>query len=373
MALTRRAAMLSCLTAATISLFGGGVRPAAQQSGALTTFADLFHEYRRGNVVLALQTMSMLMTDRDLERDVKLPPGEDDPWSKAALALMMSQAGGLPDVEFRPSVVPMDKAIRLMGQVHDAAKASGDRELLTWCRDWYVASVSGLWADSTEGVAIEDDVRRRLADDPLAQLALGKRSEYMMRILEGEPDGYGIILPSANVRADTVGTSSHGPYGIEAAKAERAFRRAVTLDSTAIEARVHLGRVLWFLDRREDAERELMQAKSDAARLDAPVIGYLAGLFLGQLYEETNRLDDARAAFEGALRVYPSGQAARVALGRALVALGREADGWAMTSGALSAQAWEGHPPDPWAVFATRDENEWLNYRYEALRPRLHR
>jgi hypothetical protein len=53
MALTRRAAMLSCLTAATISLFGGGVRPAAQQSGALATFADLFHEYRRGNVVLA--------------------------------------------------------------------------------------------------------------------------------------------------------------------------------------------------------------------------------------------------------------------------------------------------------------------------------
>ena len=381
----RRGVRLLGLPAAAIIVLSVGASAVRTQSATPVTFADLFHEYLRGDADRAVQILATWPA-RQIERDVKLPPGENDPWFKAALALLLSQVYvGLPETPLHrqdvstvhmekaiTSTLHMEKAITLMGEAHGAARASSDRQLLAFCRDWYIV---GLFFNLGFGTDFESETRRRFPDDPLAQLELGKRAEWWMEIVpDGGTDGW---VKGSGRPSDIVGTSSHGPYGEEAAKAERAFRRALALDPTVVEARVRLGRVLWFLDRREEAERELTEAQREATGANAAPMAYLAALFLGQLYEETGRLDAAREVYEKALSVYPTGQAARLALGRLLVATGREADGWTTTALALEPPAWDRHPPDPWTFYSQasiRGTSGWSPAaRFNDLRSRVRR
>ncbi|HKW03114.1 MAG TPA: tetratricopeptide repeat protein [Vicinamibacterales bacterium] len=360
---------------ATALLLNTGRAPVPPAQTLPLTFADLLHEYRRGDADRALQIFST-WTDKRVKAEAKLPSDEKDPWSRAALALFLSELSAFPEAPPPPgvTVVRMDyrvaafeRAIALMGEACDAAKAVTDRELLTLCRDYYLVGLPFSWGF---GVDIESQVRKRFSNDPLARLELGKRGEMWTEVIpDSDHDGYSVLF-----KYDVMGTSSHGAYSSFAAEAMKDFRRALELDPTLVEARVRLGHVLWFLDRREEAQRELLLAAQEAKRTQTPTLSYLANLFLGRLYEEMGQPDAAREAYEEAVHLYPTGQVARLALGRVLVATGREADGWDITARALDPQTWDHHAPDPWRVYYFRQNGAWLpDARYEALRPRVRR
>jgi tetratricopeptide (TPR) repeat protein len=359
------AASFACLIAAGVS--GRAAEPGRveRQSTPSTAFADLFHDYRRGDADRVIRILAT-WTDRQIERDAKLPRGEDDPWSKAALALLLSEAPLEPQGTLagpsRSHVVAGDRAFALIDEAYDSAYATGDKRLLAFCRDWYLV---GLTANMRTGIDFEAELRRRFGDDPLAQLELGKRAEYSMVIFNtGDADGY-------VKNGEVVGTSSHGMYSAEAAKAEHDYRRAVSLDPSLVEARVRLGHVLWFLDRRDESERELTQAAREASSANAATLAYLANLFLGQLLEEDARPDAARQAYQEAIRVYSAGQIARLSLGRLLVAAGREADGWDMTATVLDPEAWGGRAPDPWRSYTLEAKTWWPSVRFSVLRSQV--
>jgi len=354
-----RVMRLACLTAAAISLLSAAPAPVVTQPAALSTFIDLFHEYRRGDADRAVQALRSWPHKR-VEAEAKLPPGENDAWSKAALALLLFEAW----MGWDPVT---DAAEHLIADACDRARATGDRRLLAFCRDWYLVALAANSAHLE--INAEAEVGRRFSDDALAQLELGKHAEgYIELLLSADRDGY---APGSGGPFNMVGTSSHGPYGAYAGIAEGAYRRALALDSTLIEARVRLGRVLWFFDRREEAERELTQVVREATTTHAPALVYLANLFLAQLDEERGQLDAAREAYEAALHVYPAGQVARLALGRLLLATGREADGWQLTAASLHPAAWEGQSPDPWRTYLLDVRAWWPVVRLRTLRAQV--
>ncbi|HUL71730.1 MAG TPA: hypothetical protein VLT86_01430 [Vicinamibacterales bacterium] len=331
---------------------------AAIQPAARLSFVDLFHEYRSGDADRAVQILST-WSPRQIDRDAKLPPGQDDAWAKAALALFLIEALR----ESSPGAT--DKAERLIAEAYDRAKSSNDTRLLTFCRDWYFV---GLTSHVHLSMDAEAELRRRFSADPLTQLELGKKAErYLEVILHPDRDGYALGFGHTEVH----GTSSHGPYGEDAAKAEHAYRAALALDPTLIEARLRLGRVLWFLDRRDEAERDLSQASREAMAASAPTLVYLANLFLGELNEERGRVDDARNAYETAIRAHPVGQVAYLALGRLLLATGRDEEGWTAIASALNGSTWARQAPDPWRVYAMDDTNWSSAVRFGHLRSQV--
>jgi len=191
-------------------------------------------------------------------------------------------------------------------------------------------------------------VRSRFADDPAAQLAAGTWAEFWMGpIIEGgSADSYWF-----QTMERAVAHSSHGAFGPEWLWAEDSFRRALSLDPQLVEARLRLGRVYSLLDRRNDAERELLQAQKDAARAGNATVGYLAAVFLGQLYEKTDRTEPALAAYRVAVALYPSGQVGPLALSRLLVASGSGAEGW--EAGAQAVERVQARAsPDPWVTYS---------------------
>jgi len=347
-----RAAHVACLVASAAALLSAGQRSVSIQS-APVTFAALFYEYRHRDADRAIEILST-WTDRQIERDAKLPPDDNDSWSKAALGLFLIEASG--------RIAAKDNAQRLIAAAADSARGTGDRRLLAFCRDWYFA---GFTAWTSLQMDVEGEVGRRFADDALAQLELGKYAESRIVIQATDRDGFGYF---SNSPSNIVGTSSHGSYGEYASKAERAFRRTLELDPTVTEARLRLGRVLWFVDRNEEADQELTTTVREAAAANAPVLVYLANLFLGQLDEDRERFAEARNAYESAVRAYPSGQVARMALGRLLVATGREDEGWSVTTTALDPKFWERQPPDPWRTFELSESAWWSPLRFRALR-----
>lgn len=94
------------------------------------------------------------------------------------------------------------------------------------------------------------------------------------------------------------------------AMAENLYRRALEIDPGHEEARVRLARIL-MLDGDEEQAVPLLQP--DPLRAD-PVLRYYRLLFLGRAYERTNRLDEARASFDAASRLFPRAQSPWFAL-----------------------------------------------------------
>ena len=230
------------------------------------------------------------------------------------------------------------------------------RELLVFCRDVLLEGTPG------------DDwpwLYRTFPDDPIVTLAHGKWLEYWMpRIDSTRPTEYGFMI------GPVIAITSHGKFGREAPEAIATLRKALEQAPQMVEARVRLGRVLWQLDRRDEAAGELRQAMSEAAGRE-PTMAYLAGLFLGQVHEEQKLTDEAEQAYRSGLAGYPIGQVIPMLLGRLLVATGRDAQGWTTVSKAIAVPA---ESADPWTVYFTDSKGGTeLRARLKALRSRLPR
>ena len=106
-------------------------------------------------------------------------------------------------------------------------------------------------------------------------------------------------------------------------------------DPALDEARLRLGRLLWRLGEAElaRASLEAMLAPRDPplsnargesgpsssfATLERSRDRYLAHLFLGRVYEDARRLEEAKREYRATLEIEPQAQAAAVALGHVL-------------------------------------------------------
>ncbi len=94
---------------------------------------------------------------------------------------------------------------------------------------------------------------------------------------------------------------------------------ALALDPDLHEARLRLGRVLWRLEKANEA-RTVLQAV--VQREAEPWILYLAHLFLGRVLEDGGQLPAATEEYRAALALDPASQAAAMALSEALLATG---------------------------------------------------
>lgn len=106
------------------------------------------------------------------------------------------------------------------------------------------------------------------------------------------------------------------------ASAQRHLTRAVAADPGLTAARIHLGRVLWRLDRLDEARVALegaLAGDGDARQ------AYLAHTFLGHVHDRAGRAPEAAAAFRQALAIDPDGQSAAIGLAHVLLRQGEVA------------------------------------------------
>ena len=108
--------------------------------------------------------------------------------------------------------------------------------------------------------------------------------------------------------------------------AARHYESAVTIDSTFLEARLHLGRVR--LLQRHAAEAEKWLAPVAAASEDR--LRYVANMFLGALAEERQQYEDAERCYRAALDAWPWAQAAPLGLAHLLIRQNRDEEARAL-------------------------------------------
>ena len=329
-----------------------GVSLLAVQSQAPEDFASLFREYRVGDADRAVDTFKS-WDARRVAKEARLPAGQDDAWSMAALALFHFEAAVAEGT--RAWQIHADRRRSIITDVLEHAPRD-DRELREFCRDFLL-----IYGPVDEWPWLY----RQFPGDPILTLAHGQWLEYWMPIIDStRPTEYGFQI------GPVVKITSHGQFGRQAPEAIATLRKVLEQAPEMVEARVRLGRVLWQLDQREESVRELRQAMSEAAGRE-PTFVYLAGLFLGQVYEEQKLVGEAEQAYRSGLAAYPTGQVIPMLLGRMLVANGRDAEGWVIVSKAIAEPALA---VDPWTVyFNNRGGGLHARLRLKPLRARLPR
>lgn len=308
---------------------------------------QVLDQYRRGDADAAVATFALWDAKR-VDAETRLPIGDDDPWAIAALAMLHVEAALVNDLAARSwPAAPRDTvspkgsravpnvhsraSIVLMQRLGEIARGRQDSRLLEFYRRSAVAGAPNR-------VSPEDD-----------SLWNGRFHEHWM--------GPEICCGGISFSTSTAGESgriesSHGRFvRSHAFEAEKAFRDVLSQQPTFAEARLRLGRLLYFLDRAEDSERELVRALKDARAANDVFSGYLAALFLGQLHEDRGRTKQAAESYETGIAIFPSGQSAYLSLGRLLIASGDADKGWRTARSALAGQPGSNTTFDPWYVY----------------------
>jgi hypothetical protein len=107
------------------------------------------------------------------------------------------------------------------------------------------------------------------------------------------------------------------------ARARQAMLRAVAAAPERRDVRIRLGRIAWKLGDGPAADAALRSVLASAA---APSEAYLAQLFLGRVFEDEGRLEDAADAYAAAKGIERQSQTAPLALSHVRLLLGDPAD-----------------------------------------------
>jgi tetratricopeptide (TPR) repeat protein len=129
--------------------------------------------------------------------------------------------------------------------------------------------------------------------------------------------------------------------------ARRAAREALAAEPANRDASLRLGRVAWRLG---DAPGARAALEPLVARRDAGPAGYLASLFLGRVYEDEGRIDEAAGCYQAALAIEPRAQAARFALSRVRLRSGDEGAARAEVAATVSGSG-HARPLDPFWTY----------------------
>ena len=141
-------------------------------------------------------------------------------------------------------------------------------------------------------------------------------------------------------------------------EAERLFRRALEVDPSFVEARVHLGRLLDVRGAHAEAASELERAL--ASKPDG-VVGFYAHLFSARVAQERGAFDGAAGHYRDALVLYPDAQSALLGLSQVSLAAGDAQNAMKMLE-RLGRKTSKGDA-DPWwdyALASGRDVNELI-------------
>ncbi len=169
-----------------------------------------------------------------------------------------------------------------------------------------------------------------------------------------DPNGPTKAAREAGVR--TQGTCLH--------EALARFETAAGTDETHAEARVRGG---WILFQQGRLPEALVSLDAAEPRDDRDLAYWLA-LFRGRVFDALGRSDDAAAAYQSAMALYPAAQSAGTGLALELVRLDRapEADQVARGLRAAGASA-----PDPWSIYIDADRrfvDRWIEQLRKAIR-----
>jgi len=353
-----------------------------QNLDAAESFPQLFDRYRTGDAENAAIAFAAWSEER-LDRDARLPAPASDDWTLAALAVLHTEAGFRNDTfgRFRkgtPNFINLGSwglekvfekhaftSYRLVNDLLARAKEDDDARMVAFSRSWYIVSVSYClrWQLDCAGGLFQKALHE-FKDDAEVALLDGATAEALMTGLS--KDFLGMQLGATGLGEIS---TSHGVFGPERQEAEWALRRALKLDPTLVEARVRLGRVLYMLDRNEEARQELEQARLEARAQKQLFATYLSALFLGELAEhEDDDLAGAIPYYREAVAAYPRAHTAAVALGQALVRSGLGNAGWPAARSMFGDEGQGGTAVlDPWSVY------RGAQYWQEASRIRMMR
>lgn len=148
-------------------------------------------------------------------------------------------------------------------------------------------------------------------------------------------------------------------------EAERLFRRALELDPSFMEARIHLARVLDVRGVHEEAAEHL---KTALEAKPGGVVGFYARLFAARVAQERNKLEEAADQYRDALAIFPDAQSALLGLSQVALAAG-DAPAALKTLERLGPDSAKGDA-DPWwnyALASGRDVNELMQHVWVAV------
>jgi tetratricopeptide (TPR) repeat protein len=370
--------LLSVLVAASTGVAATTHR---QNLDATESFPQLFDRYRTGDADHAATAFAAWSEDR-VDRDAKLIAPVSDDWTLAALAVLHTEAGFRNDTfgRFRkgtPNFINLGSwglekvferhaftSYQIVDDLLARAKDEEDARLVAFSRSWYIVAVSYClrWQLDCAGGLFQKALHE-FKDDAEIALLNGATAEALMTGLS--KDFLGMQLGSTGMGEIS---TSHGIFGPERQEAEYALRRALKLDPSLVEARVRLGRVLFMLDRNQEARQELEQARQAARAQKHLFASYLSALFLGELAEHEDDLAGAIPFYREAVATYPRAHTAAVALGQALVRSGLSGAGWPAARSMFGDEGRGGTAVlDPWSVY------RGAQYWQEASRVRIMR
>jgi tetratricopeptide (TPR) repeat protein len=322
--------------------------PAAPPQHDLTSYLALAAAYGSANHTAALREIrqwplpEITAAVADLQRQggrlrsVPTSP-EQIAFATVEAAVLMHAEAGLAALQ---ALTPAEAEAHLAASValfewsRDAARRRRRRGLAIEerieRRDYYLALAATALAISlpSEAHPFAEKARDASPVDPEVQLVLGCVTEGL-----AEEQLLKHLEPAAAVWRD---------------RAERALRDALAVDAGLLEARLHLGRVLFARGRLIEAEPLLEDVEAhtgdDRQR-------YLARLFLGRVAEGRGRHDDAARLYARALEGWPDSQAARLALAHVLERSTGPAAARPLVAASLSASRRLDRAADPWWLY----------------------
>ena len=198
-------------------------------------------------------------------------------------------------------------------------------------RRWYLATTAFLAASSDfANLSTHLEAAEALfPNDATVAFDLGWRSE-VHATPRLQTHVRALVAAAEETRTGPKGTSGHtylcilgyipcdtgnNPFGIKSVRdsltdAQRYFARAATLDPQMSEAHVRLAHVRTLLGRYPEAEAALKNMPLSGAA----DVNFYAVLVQGLTFEALNRLDEADAAYEQALALFPHAQSANLAM-----------------------------------------------------------
>jgi tetratricopeptide (TPR) repeat protein len=294
-----------------------GVRPEAAR------YIDALDRYRRGDYDTAVRTLVAFDPDELNEGRNGLL---NDVGGEAKIALLRVAAVAHADaaIAIRPFATALEARRQLtLGQM-SIERVQAQRRVDPIAARWWLLAIGYLHAqrDFRAAIPVIERARGLNGDTPELLLAFGITHELWWSSFSVHVAG---ASPSANL-----------------AEAEKAYRRVLTADRSALEARVRLARVRIMRDDPDEAARILDGVTDGDVRLL-----YLARLFRGNAQERKGSLSDAQRSYEAAAALIPLAQSAQIALAHARYGQGARTEA-AEIMRASAANQTASEDADPW-------------------------
>jgi tetratricopeptide (TPR) repeat protein len=354
----KRFARVTLVSLATWALcvITGDAQPQPNGCPAKDGWPALVSTYLSGDAVRLVERLATCSV-RDVAGLQKPQVPDNDLRTGEAIALLATEAGFW-NTQFRASLAFSDVAWQLM--LHGVCSTDQmSQRRLRFCLRWYLLLVPSLNRSKI------DETDRFLPNQAEAQLARGIWGEFWMgpRVETSALDG--VSFPAAQPDTAFVATS-HGEFSDSTADlAIDSFRKAVALDPNLAEAHLRLGRVLWLLDRKEQAIAALDAALAAAKVVPDQFSEYVAHLMLAQIAEAQHRVSDALDHYTRAEAVGPRFSSAAIGHARLLTDTGDAAAARVVLRRFFARVAGQPSVIDPWAVYP---RGRTFHYRVEAMK-----